>query len=52
MLCYENQEKRVLEKRGINSVKCHREAKTGRAEKNPLCLVTRKPGLPFGDQFE
>lgn len=33
MSCYENQEKRVLEKREINSVKCHREAKTGRAGK-------------------
>lgn len=52
MLCYENQEKRVLKKREINSVKYHREAKTGRTGKKHFCLVINNPGLLFNEQFE
>ena len=52
MLCYENQEKRVLEKREINSVEYHRGAKTGRAGKKHFCLVIKKPGLLFNEQYE
>ena len=52
MLCYENQEKRVLEKREINSVEYHRGAKTGKAGKKHFCLVIKKPGLLFNEQYE
>ena len=52
MLCYENQEKRVLEKREIDSVKYHREAKTGRTGIKHFCLVIKNPGLLFNEQFE
>lgn len=52
MFDYENQERRVLEREKSTVSNAIQKSKRMRAEKNPLCFMTRKLGLPFSEQFK